>query len=330
LESVHLLDIEILKIEGKNMKAIITTSANPFHYGHLDIFNKAKKIFEDVRVIVAQNSEKAENKSIEHHLRAYNIPFTIIHDKTVADYCNENDVKYIVRGIRNGVDAEYELKLDFANREINPNIQTLFIPTTDVYSNISSSTIRELLKYQKYDIVKKYMDGEAMRRYIYGHKYDVYFGRSCVGKTTYLNNNNIKSINIDTYLWDVANKIHGEYQTNKFKEDSRHLIYSDQFTPEEKLKILHNQDSCFFTNKFWETFFMQIPSGYTLDWAAVGMYWFVIPEEYRAQMKFIEIDCPEKDREERIIFKGFEDKIYFLDSIYIKPPIIDKKIMLAN
>ena len=44
------------------MKAIITTSANPFHYGHLDIFNKAKEIFEDVRVIVAQNSEKAENK----------------------------------------------------------------------------------------------------------------------------------------------------------------------------------------------------------------------------------------------------------------------------
>lgn len=75
---------------------------------------------------------------------------------------------------------------------------------------------------------------------------------------------------------------------------------------------------------------MQIPSGYTLDWAAVGMYWFVIPEEYRAQMKFIEIDCPEKDREERIIYKGFEDKIYFLDNIYIKPPIIDKKIMLAN
>ena len=49
----------------------------------------------------------------------------------------------------------------------------------------------------KYDVVKKYMNEDAMWRYIYGEKYACYFGKSCVGKTTYLNNNNIKSINID-------------------------------------------------------------------------------------------------------------------------------------
>ena len=320
------------------MKAIITTSANPFHYGHLDIFNKAKEIFEDVRVIVAQNSEKAENKSIEHHLRAYNIPFTIIHDKTVADYCNENDVKYIVRGIRNGVDAEYELKLDFANREINPNIQTLFLPTSDVYSNISSSTIRELLKYQKYDIVKKYMDGEAMRRYIYGHTYDVYFGRSCVGKSTALKNATALAIDIDKYFWKIAKIVHGEEKANAFKEESKKIVYSTDILNSfvKRFKLISNDS--FFTKEFWKSFFAGLYleasekqlNAHALDWAAVGMYWFVIPEEYRAQMKFIEIDCPEKDREKRIISKGFEDKIYFLDSIYIKPPIIDKKIMLAN
>lgn len=147
-------------------KAIITTSANPFHYGHLDLYNKAKDIFDDVKVVVARNSNKDKIENLEYHLDAYNINYEIIEDITVADYCKEHNVKYIVRGIRNGVDAEYELKIDFVNKEINPNLQTVFIPTNDVYSNVSSSTIRELLKYKKFDVVKKYMNENAMYRYI--------------------------------------------------------------------------------------------------------------------------------------------------------------------
>ena len=147
-------------------KAIITTSANPFHYGHLDLYNKAKDIFDDVKVIVARNSSKDKIKNLEYHLDAYNIKYEIIEDITVADYCKKHNIKYIVRGIRNGVDAEYELKIDFVNKEINQNLQTIFIPTNDVYSNVSSSTIRELLKYKKYDVVKKYMNENAMYRYI--------------------------------------------------------------------------------------------------------------------------------------------------------------------
>lgn len=149
-----------------NNKAIITTSANPFHYGHLDLYNKAKTIFTDVKIVVAQNSGKEISSNLEGHLKCYNIPFEIIKDKTVADYCFENGITHIIRGIRNGVDAEYELKIDFINKELNPNVQTIFIPTTDTYSNISSSTIRELIKYKKYNIVKKFMREDAMIKYI--------------------------------------------------------------------------------------------------------------------------------------------------------------------
>ena len=60
----------------------------------------------------------------------------------VADYCKNNNIEFIVRGIRNGVDAEYELKIDFINKQINDNVQTIYIPTTDTFSNISSSVIR--------------------------------------------------------------------------------------------------------------------------------------------------------------------------------------------
>lgn len=147
-------------------KAIITTSANPFHYGHLDLYNKACEIFPEVKVVIAQNSDKVKANNLKAHMDVYNIPYEIIENQTIADYCKENEVRYIVRGIRNGVDAEYELKMDFVNKKINPDVQTIFIPTDDTYSNISSSTIRELLKYQKYDIAKEFMNEEAMWKYI--------------------------------------------------------------------------------------------------------------------------------------------------------------------
>lgn len=147
-------------------KAIVTTSANPFHYGHLDLFNKATEIFQNVKVVIAQNSDKSKSVNLKEHMDCYGIPYEIIEDKTIADYCKENNVTHIIRGIRNGVDAEYELKIDFINKEINPKVQTIFIPTSDTFANISSSTIRELLKYKKYDIAKKFMQEDAMWKWI--------------------------------------------------------------------------------------------------------------------------------------------------------------------
>ena len=151
---------------SKLIKAIVTTSANPFHYGHLDIYNKAKVIFPDIKVVIAQNSDKVKPVNIRPHMDCYNIPYEIITGKTIADYCKENNVTHIIRGIRNGVETEYELKIDYVNHELNPDVQTIFIPTSDTYSNISSSIIRELLKYKKYDVVMKYMDVKAMQKYI--------------------------------------------------------------------------------------------------------------------------------------------------------------------
>ena len=220
-------------------KAIISTSANPFHFGHLDIYNKAKEIFDDVKVIIAQNPDKHITSNLRHHLNAYNIPYDIIIDKTVADYCFENNITHIVRGIRNGVDAEYELKLDFANKEINPNIQTIFIPTTDVYSNISSSTIRELLKYEKYDIVKKYMNVDAMWRYIYGQKYTMFFGKSCVGKSTRLKEEHLQAFDVDKYMWMISEKVHGKEKTNEYIKLSQDIVYSDISIEEKKQKLLN-------------------------------------------------------------------------------------------
>jgi pantetheine-phosphate adenylyltransferase len=160
-------------------KAIMTTSANPFHYGHLDIYKKAKRIFDDVTVVVALNHEKTSTlnrERIERHLSVYNIPFEIIPDdcETVADYCLRNNVTHIVRGIRSCIDADYEFKIDFVNREIFPNLQTVLIPTADTWKYVSSSVIRELLTCGREDIAIRYMKPTALIEFI-GNIHDAQF-----------------------------------------------------------------------------------------------------------------------------------------------------------
>lgn len=317
------------------MKAIVSTSANPFHYGHLDIFNKAKQIFDDVQVVIAQNPNKANTQDLQFHLNAYNIPYVIINEQTVADYCAENNITHIVRGIRNGVDAEYELKLDFANKEINPNIQTVFIPTSDLYSNISSSTIRELLKYKKYDIVKKYMNEEAMWRYINQKpSYTIYFGKSCVGKSTYLNHNlfNVKIIDVDKYMWKVLEEFNDKQYVLFYKEKLRNLVYSEVLSISQKKDVMYAGFHEVLTEEFWDKFFnvLRFSTNCILDWAAVGLYYDYIPIKYRTQCKFIELTCNEEVRKTRILNKNFENKITYLDQFYSKPLIIDKSIDISK
>ena len=65
-------------------KAIITTSANPFHYGHLDLYNKAKKIFPDVKVVIAQNSDKSQSVNLKEHMDCYDIPYEIIEKSLIV------------------------------------------------------------------------------------------------------------------------------------------------------------------------------------------------------------------------------------------------------
>ena len=305
-----------------NKGAIVSTSANPFHYGHLDIYNKAKEIFPDVKVIIAQNSDKEISNNLQFHLNAYRIPYEIITDMTIADYCKEHDIRHIIRGIRNGVDAEYELKLDFTNKEIWCHANTIFMPTSDTYSNISSSTIRELLKYKKYDIVKKYMNEIAMWRYVYGIKYNVFFGKSCVGKTTYLNSRNIPTIDVDKYLWEVVEEIYGKEETKRFREISRKIIYAKESPVWEKDQKLSIYSKEIFTEDFWDIFFKNLETTdkyrflFCFDWASVRFYIPYIPMKYYVRMNFIELTCSNESREEKIIAKGFQDKIKHLDEMY--------------
>lgn len=331
-------------------KVIVSTSANPLHYGHLGIYKEAINIFgkNNTKIVIGKNARKSiDFDKILYHIIPYRINFEIAEGITLSDYCNKNKIHYIVRGIRNAVDAEYELKLDFLNKEINNKIQTIFFPTKHIFSNISSSSINELIKYNKLDIVKKYMNEDAMYRYVNGEpEFIIFFGKSCIGKTFYLEHlafkdKNVKTVNIDNIFWKIFEQHYGTTTKDKVQYESKQRIYNGY-----NLNDLTKQYS---NNEFWQFFFHYIENNFTsyeinnftklniknkvylLDFPSIGAYWNTIPSTIKGKMYLIKLNNHDNDRRAHFIEnKNFKHKIDYLDSNYYEPNYFDEEIDISK
>lgn len=141
-------------------KACYPGSFDPITNGHLDLIKRASKMFDSLDVLVAINPDKKSLfnndekvmmiKEAVKDLKNVNVNF---YAGLVVDYCKENDIKTIIRGLRNAVDFENELALEKINKELNPDIETIFLAATIGNIYISSSNVKELIKHKK-DISK--------------------------------------------------------------------------------------------------------------------------------------------------------------------------------
>lgn len=321
-----------------NFKAIVSTSANPFHYGHFQIFQKAVETFgsENVSLVVAQNDNKQDNDIGEllFHIVPYNIKNTIILPKGIllADFMKNNNIKYNVRGIRNAVDMEYENSLDAFNKRVNPDMETVMFFTDSSFNHLSSSSVRALLKYNKIDNVKGLMNEDSLYRYI--HKkpsFNVFFGRSCVGKSTALSKLNASILDVDKFIWNVFAELYGKDTVIMQKEKSYNKIFVEQ-------KFQEFEENChkLLTNKFWDLFFEKLFKEkdnaplFLVDFAALGFYWEMIPVKYRTLFRLTRITNSKEKRMEFAIKKGFQDKIEILDKFYKDCPYFDDEINLEK
>ena len=131
--------------------ALFPGSFDPPTYGHLNVIERASRIFDKIDVVISENPEKNCLFSAGERLLMMKTlvePYAnvTVHtwDKLIVEYAKKVGAKVLIRGIRNASDFSYEFDLSLMNRSLNPNIETLFIPTETRFVIVKSSSIKEL------------------------------------------------------------------------------------------------------------------------------------------------------------------------------------------
>lgn len=134
-------------------RAVCPGSFDPLTNGHVDVFLRASALFDEVTVAVLVNKRKTSMFTVEERIAQLgeelahipNIRIDSFHGLLV-DYCRDNDIIAIVKGLRAITDFDYELQMAQMNHGL-AGIETLFISTNPLYSYLSSSLVKEVATY---------------------------------------------------------------------------------------------------------------------------------------------------------------------------------------
>ena len=138
------------------MKAVYAGSFDPFTIGHLHVLRQAVEVFDTVYVAIAVNSEKNRRTDKETMKRAIQRVIASngidnaeveVFDGLTVDFAIEKGAKFLIRGLRNGTDYEYEENMAIVNSKVS-GIETIYFRAGKT-AHISSSVVMELYKYGK-------------------------------------------------------------------------------------------------------------------------------------------------------------------------------------
>ena len=124
-------------------KAIFPGSFDPFTVGHMDILKRACQLFDEVIVCVIPNP--AKNPMFTAEERAAHIKRAI--DGEGITNAGSACANYIVRGLRSYADFEFETGMEYFNKRLAPQVQTVYLACDSAHIHISSSAVRELIEH---------------------------------------------------------------------------------------------------------------------------------------------------------------------------------------
>ena len=134
------------------IKAIYPGSFDPITNGHIDVIQRASKIFDTLIIAVSQNINKKPLLSIDEKIETINSSVKRINnvevlsfDELLVNFARSKNAQIIIRGLRAVSDFEYEFQLAGMNRHLDNNIETFIMTPSEDFSNISSSLIREII-----------------------------------------------------------------------------------------------------------------------------------------------------------------------------------------
>lgn len=135
--------------------AVFPGSFDPFTMGHHDIVLRSLNIFDEVIIGVGYNSTK-QNRYFDIELMVSKIKGVyegeervkvIVYNELTSTLAKKYNAQFLVRGLRNTTDFEYENTISQMNRYLNANLETVFLITSPQYAAISSTVIREVHRY---------------------------------------------------------------------------------------------------------------------------------------------------------------------------------------
>ena len=138
----------------KNKIAIFPGTFDPFTLGHHDIVLRGLKIFDAIHIAIGNNPEKERyfdveliKNKIKELYKDENKINIILYNELTAEISKKLNANFILRGLRNTTDFEFENSISQINKDINKDLETIFLITSPKLAPISSTIIRDVIKY---------------------------------------------------------------------------------------------------------------------------------------------------------------------------------------
>jgi pantetheine-phosphate adenylyltransferase len=133
--------------------AVFPGSFDPVTRGHENIVRRASGMFDEIIVAIGVNTTKAAMFDLDKRKLWLDATFgdlsnvrTEMFEGLTVDFCKKNQAKYLLRGLRNGGDFEYERTIAHMNRALWPELETILVFTDPEYASVHSTVIREIIK----------------------------------------------------------------------------------------------------------------------------------------------------------------------------------------
>ncbi len=137
-------------------RALFPGTFDPITLGHTEIIERGLDLFDEIIVGVGVNSAKQTMFSLEQRILWIQEYFLKYHHKVkvmpfdglTVDFAKKHEIKFLLRGLRSAPDFEYEKHIFLLNKHLDDKIETVFLVSDTQYIGISSTLVREIIKYQ--------------------------------------------------------------------------------------------------------------------------------------------------------------------------------------
>lgn len=134
-------------------KAVFPGSFDPITLGHTDIIDRALPLFDEIILAIGTNSDKKYMFSLEQRLHFLEETYkkepkvkVMTYKGLTVDFCKEQNAGFILRGLRNSIDLEYEKTIGQTNYKLS-GIESVFLLTSSGKSHISSTVVRDVIRH---------------------------------------------------------------------------------------------------------------------------------------------------------------------------------------